>query len=116
MGKVKGLNTQTKKALEGWSGPVGGGEILKWSKGLVVIGIFKEVRSSNGKFKDSNLFDMEVQQSGGELVFTTIGAPRILVSRLNSINRGEMIRIECLGKIPSANGQAWDFDVRKKKG
>lgn len=102
--------------LQGWGDPVARGEIIKWEKGLVIIGDFVETRESQGQYKDSMLLDMEIlNDKTGELVYRTIGCPRILASTLKQIKKGEHIRIECLGKVKSKNGMAWDFDVRKKK-
>lgn len=80
------------------------GEIIGWREGKKLEGTFLKVReNSNGSLLD--IRDAEGKRE-------TWGCPAILATKLEDFERGDRIRVECLGKVETASGRlAWDFDV-----
>jgi hypothetical protein len=82
--------------------------ISKWGKGLIVEGTFLEIRESpNTRFEGKgHILDLDT-----EFGKVSYGCPTILYNYLQQVDRGEEVRITCLGKIKVPRGKAWDFDV-----
>lgn len=86
----------------------GGGEVQKWEKGRVAVGVF--IKLKDGSFGPLLI----LRTSQGTEVF---GCPAILNDRVtgNAVP-GDTLFIECLGKTPTQSGtEAWDFTVMVKR-
>jgi len=90
----------------GWV-PIGGGsEIQKWETGTIVTGRFCGIRKGLMGF----LIDIEDKNSEP----LTYGCPTILKGKVESLKIGCAIRIQCLGKIETQRGDAWNFKVHSQ--
>jgi len=100
---------------EGWSHSKSGRlPIQKWGAGLVVIGTLVGTKKlpDKGEKKGGTIFYVDTEDGTRECY----GAPAILAEALTDVRPGELVRVECLGKVPSTKGDfAWDFDVRVKE-
>ncbi len=84
------------------------GSIEKWKKGRIVEGQILEIRDSpNPRFEGKgHILDLAVDG-----IKTAFGCPTVLYNYLRQIDIGDYVRIECLGKIATPRGKAWDFKV-----
>jgi len=97
-------------AGEEWEAVVSG-KNLKLGINESVEGIIRRTPYAAGK---SHAIDMEVD-TGEEIEVVTYWSPTILTNLLKKINEGDHIIITRLDDISTANGEAHDFAVLRKK-
>jgi len=105
----------TRKAVadalgEGWE-PIESGKNLKFEEGERVQGRILKLPYPSGK---SNAFDIEVASRDGTEV-VTYWSPTILTNLFKKIKVGDEVAIQCVGKIYTPNGDAYDFALLRKK-
>jgi len=87
------------------------GKNLKLSVGERVEGRIAALPYKAGK---SAAFDIEVEGAEGtEMV--TYWCPTVLANLFKKIRVGDEVLIQCVGMIPTANGDAYEFALLRKK-
>lgn len=98
----------------------GGGELLRWENGVTVEGRITAIRdgATFGDGKVGKLLDFDTPDGP-----KTYPAPAVLYNRVLALEAlyGEpakfpAVKIRCLGKVKTKNGQAWNFEVYEDDG
>jgi len=98
----------TRETLEerGWE-EVGNEPIEKWEKGKKLIGRFVKMR--HGQFGPLLVLDTD----DGTVI---AGCPKILESRMEGVQPGDMVYVECIGDVTTSSGRtAHGFTVMRKR-